>query len=214
MAASHIFVFALLLAFFSFAFASDPSPLQDFCIADKTSQVFINGVACKDPKLVTANDFTFSGLDKAGDTSKKPGFVANLVTVDLFPGLNTYGMSVERLDFAPKGLNSPHTHPRATELLTVLEGSLYVGFVTTDNKLLSKVMNKGDVFVFPVGLVHFQYNFGDENVVAFSVLSSQNPGVVRVADSLFGANPSISDDVLAKAFMLNKNTVDYLQSQF
>jgi Cupin len=75
-------------------------------------------------------------------------------------------------------------------------------------------MNKGDVFVFPIGLVHFQYNFGDVDVEAFSVLSSQNPGVVRISNSLFGSNPATQDDILAKAFMLDKKTVDYIQSQF
>ncbi|KAJ4814817.1 RmlC-like cupins superfamily protein [Rhynchospora pubera] len=207
------FMFVLVISA-SLAFASEPSPLQDFCVADNTSPVFVNGVACKNPSLVTANDFTFSGLNIPGNTSNKQGFAVNLVTVDRFPGLNTFGVTVERLDFAPKGLNSPHSHPRATEVLTVIKGSLYVGFISTDNKLFSKVMNKGDVFVFPIGLVHFQYNVGDCDVEAFSVLSSQDPGVVRIADSLFGANPAISDDILSKAFMLDKKTVDYIQSQF
>ncbi|XP_078156262.1 putative germin-like protein 2-1 [Carex rostrata] len=215
MAFSHIFLFAFFIVLsVSLVFASDPSPLQDFCVADKTSPVFVNGVACKNPSLVTADDFTFSGLHIPGDTRNKQGLSVNLVTVDKFPGLNTYGVIPERLDFAPKGLNSPHIHPCATEVLTVIKGSLYVGFITTDNKLFSKVMNKGDVFVFPIGLPHFQYNFGDVDVEAFSVLSSQNPGVVRISDSLFGSHPAIPDDILAKAFMLDKKTVDYIQSQF
>ncbi|KAJ4790988.1 RmlC-like cupins superfamily protein [Rhynchospora pubera] len=182
---------------------------------DNTSPVLVNVVACKNLSLVTANDFTFSGLNIPGNTSNKQGFAVNLVTVDQFPGLNTFGVPVKRLDFAPKGLNSPHSHPRATEVLSVIKGSLYVGFmISTDNKLFSKVMNKGDVFVFPIGLVHFQYNIGDCDVEAFSVLSSQDPGVVRIANSLFGANPEISDDILSKAFMMDKKTVDYIQSQF
>ncbi|WKA02855.1 hypothetical protein VitviT2T_021007 [Vitis vinifera] len=62
-----------------------------------------------------------------------------------------------RIDYEPYGQNPPHTHPRATEIITVLKGTLYVGFVTsyTENHLISKVLNKGDVFVFPIGLIHF-----------------------------------------------------------
>ncbi|KAJ1698097.1 hypothetical protein LUZ63_006609 [Rhynchospora breviuscula] len=97
-----------------------------------------------------------------------------------------------------------------------MEGTLYVGFVTSapDFKLFSKVLNKGDVFVFPQGLIHFQFNIGAVPAIAFAGLSSQNPGLVTVANAVFGSNPPISDDVLAKAFQLDKKTVDRLQAQF
>ncbi|OEL20308.1 hypothetical protein BAE44_0018673, partial [Dichanthelium oligosanthes] len=58
--------------------------------------------------------------------------------------------------------------------LTVLEGSLYAGFITSnmDNKLSTKVLDKGDVFVFPQGLIRFQFNNGTQNAVALAALSS------------------------------------------
>ncbi|KAK4739531.1 hypothetical protein R3W88_003228 [Solanum pinnatisectum] len=52
------------------------------------------------------------------------------------------------------------------------------------------------------------------NAVAFAGLCSQNPGVITIENAVFGSNPSISDDVLAKAFQIDKKVVDYLQSQF
>jgi hypothetical protein len=69
------------------------------------------------------------------------------VNVAQIAGLNTMGISLARIDYAPYGLNPPHTHPRGTEILAVLEGSLYVGFVTSNpgNKLFTKVLNKGDI---------------------------------------------------------------------
>jgi quercetin dioxygenase-like cupin family protein len=54
-----------------------------------------------------------------------------------------------RLDFAQGGLVPPHTHPRATEILFVVEGSLLVGFVSISNQLFATTINTGDVFVFP-----------------------------------------------------------------
>ncbi|RWR81864.1 germin-like protein subfamily 1 member 14 [Cinnamomum micranthum f. kanehirae] len=81
----------------------------------------------------------------------------------LIAGVNTLGISLARLDFALYGENPPHTHPRATDILTVLEGTLYVGFVPSNqdnNTLITKVLNEGDVFVFPIGLIHFQANIG------------------------------------------------------
>ncbi|XP_011034443.1 PREDICTED: germin-like protein subfamily 1 member 13 [Populus euphratica] len=210
------FVFLAFAA--SFAFAFDPSPLQDFCVAinDTKDGVFVNGRFCKDPKLATANDFFFSGLNIARDTSNPVGSVVTQANVAQIPGLNTLGISVVRIDYAPYGgLNPPHTHPRATEVITVLEGTLYVGFVTSnpDNRLITKVLKPGDVFVFPFGLIHFQFNVGKTKASAISALSSQNPGVITIANAVFGSTPPIRSDVLAKAFQVDKKIVDYLQKQ-
>ncbi|KAJ9170516.1 hypothetical protein P3X46_018619 [Hevea brasiliensis] len=133
-----------------------------------------------------------------------------------YQDFNTLGISLARIDFAPYGgLNPPHTHPRATEILVVLEGTLYVGFVTSNpNRLITKFLNAGDVFVFPIGLIHFQFNIGQTNAVAISGLSSQNPGVITIANAVFGSNPPINPDVLTKAFQVDKNVVNYLQRQF
>ncbi|KAJ7971851.1 Germin-like protein subfamily 1 member [Quillaja saponaria] len=209
---------AILALASSLASASDPGPLQDFCVAinDTKNGVFVNGKFCKDPKLANANDFFFEGLNKHGNTSNSVGSKVTAVNVQQILGLNTLGISLARIDFAPKGLNAPHTHPRATEILVVEEGTLYVGFVTsnTDNRLFTKVLNKGDVFVFPIGLIHFQLNVGDGNAVAFAFLGSQNPGVITIANAVFGSNPPISAEVLTKAFQVDKNVVNYLQKQF
>ncbi|TYH45790.1 hypothetical protein ES332_D11G290200v1 [Gossypium tomentosum] len=202
-----------------FAYASDPSPLQDFCVAinDPKDAVFVHGKFCNDPKLAKAQDFYYSGLNIPRNTSNPVGSTVTPVNVAQIPGLNTLGISLVRIDYAPNGgLNPPHTHPRATEILVVVEGTLYVGFVTsnTDNRLITKVLYPRDVFVFPIGLIHFQFNVGKTNAVAFAALSSQNPGVITVANAVFGSNPPINPDVLVKAFQLDKNVVKNLQSKF
>ncbi|VVA28348.1 PREDICTED: germin [Prunus dulcis] len=214
--ASKFLSLALLAITSSIAFASDPSSLQDFCVADAMNSVLVNGLVCKDPKLVEANDFFFSGLHLAGNTSNAVGSRVTLVNVAQIAGLNALGISVARIDYAPWGINPPHTHPRASEILTVLEGSLKVGFVTSnpENRLITKVLEKGDVFVFPVGLVHFQQNVGYGNAIAIAALSSQNPGVITIANAVFGSKPDISADILAKAFQVEKNTVYNFQSKF
>ncbi|XP_073002877.1 putative germin-like protein 2-1 [Typha latifolia] len=214
--AGYFVLFALLAITSPLALATDPNQLQDFCVADNMSKVFVNGVVCKDPKCVTADDFFFGGLDKPGNTMNPVGSKVTPVNVAQIAGLNTLGISLARIDFGHKGQNPPHTHPRATEILTVLDGTLLVGFVTSnpDNKLFTKTLNKGDVFVFPQGLIHFQMNIGETNAVALAALSSQNPGVITIANAVFGSKPPISDDVLAKAFQVDKKTVDWLQAQF
>ncbi|XP_071717793.1 putative germin-like protein 2-1 [Rutidosis leptorrhynchoides] len=209
-------LFGLLLATCSLALASDPGPLQDFCVADLNNKVLVNGVVCKDPDQVKAEDFLFRGLNRMGNTSNAVGSNVTAVTVTQLPGLNTLGISMARIDFAPWGINPPHTHPRATEILTVIEGSLQVGFVTSnpENRLITTVLQKGDVFVFPEGLIHFQKNVGNGYALAIAGLSSQNPGVITIANAAFGSNPDISADILAKAFQVDVNTVYQIQSKF
>ncbi|CAI0433791.1 unnamed protein product [Linum tenue] len=112
------------------------------------------------------------------------------------------GLSLGRVDLAANGgLNPPHHHPRASEIFYLIKGTLYVGFITANptHRLFAKILTAGDVFVFPLGLIHFQWNIG------------QNPGVVTTANTLFGAVPAVLSDVLAKAFQLDVATVEYLQ---
>ncbi|KAL2494283.1 Germin-like protein subfamily 1 member 11 [Forsythia ovata] len=175
--------------------------MEDLISSTPSEDDPVNGLACKDPRLVRANDFFFSGLDLPGDTSNPVGSKVTPVNVVQIPGLNTLGISLVRIDYAPWDINPPHTHPRATELLTVIEGSIEVGFVTTnpENNLYTKILEEGDVFVFPEGLVHFQRNNGSSNAVAIAALSCQNPGVITIANAVFGSNPAIPDDLLAKS---------------
>ncbi|KAG7604264.1 Cupin 1 [Arabidopsis thaliana x Arabidopsis arenosa] len=203
----------------SFAEAYDPSPLQDFCVAigDLKNGVFVNGKFCKDPKQAKAEDFFYSGLNQAGTTNNKVKSNVTTVNVDQIPGLNTLGISLVRIDYAPYGQNPPHTHPRATEILVLVEGTLYVGFVSSNqdnNRLFAKVLNPGDVFVFPIGMIHFQVNIGKTPAVAFAGLSSQNAGVITITDTVFGSTPPINPDILAQAFQLDVNVVKDLEAKF
>ena len=63
--------------------------------------VLVNGKFCKNPSLYTPDDFSFSGFDVPGNTSNQLGVHVNIVTADLMPGLNTLGVSMARIDFAP-----------------------------------------------------------------------------------------------------------------
>ncbi|XP_065853129.1 germin-like protein subfamily 1 member 13 [Euphorbia lathyris] len=202
----------------SFTSAYDPSPLQDLCVAidEPKNAVFVNGKFCKNPNDTVAEDFFFSGLNVARDTNNAIGINVTTLNVDQIPGLNTLGITLARIDYAPNGgLNPPHTHPRATETIFVTEGKLLAGFVTSNpNKHFRKTLYPGDVFVFPIGLIHFQINIAKTKGVAFSSLNSQNPGIITIGNALFGPNPPINPDVLAKAFMLDQDVVKDLQNKF
>ncbi|XP_021759895.1 putative germin-like protein 2-1 [Chenopodium quinoa] len=212
----------MVLAILSFTTdASDPDPLQDFCVATEVPEfeVFVNGKFCKNPKKVTADDFFYKGFNIPGEIKIPQGAVVTMVNYKNLPGLNTQGISIARADYAPFGVNAPHEHPRATEVFAVVKGSFYAGFVTTDNKLYDKILNEGDAMVFPRSLYHFQLNLGDTNAFAFVAFNSQNPARADVARGVFGAKgvfgttPKIYDDVLSKTFLVDKTVIEQIQSQ-
>ncbi|XP_043715330.1 germin-like protein 5-1 isoform X1 [Telopea speciosissima] len=203
----------LICAMFSGTYASDPDMLQDVCVADLTSGVKVNGYPCKKAGNVSASDFFYSGLAKAGMTNNTMGSVVTAANVEKIPGLNTLGVSISRIDYAAGGLNPPHTHPRATEMVFVLEGELEVGFITTANVLISQTIKKGDIFVFPRGLVHFQKNNADVPATVLSAFNSQLPGTQSIALTLFTSSPSVPDNVLTKAFQIGTKEVEKIKSK-
>ncbi|KAH9615282.1 hypothetical protein KSS87_014687 [Heliosperma pusillum] len=211
MAARNMLPFIFVALVFHVSYATDPTQLQDF--------LFVNGLFCKNPMAVTLDDFIFQGILTPRATNNAQGSTVTPVSATQLPGLNTLGISMARVDFGPRGLNPPHTHPRGTEVQTVLEGTLYVGFVTSNlatggNKFLSKIITKGDIVVFPQGTIHFEFNIGNTPAVSLVSFSSQNPGVITIANATFGSTPPISVDVLSKAFQLDPKIIKYLQSTF
>ncbi|GAU18005.1 hypothetical protein TSUD_51150 [Trifolium subterraneum] len=180
---------------------------MDYCIAISEDNKF----SCKNSSLATVEDFTFSGIKSAGNF-KATGFTSMGVNSNVFPGLNTLGVSFVRADFDVGGVNVPHFHPRATEVAIVLEGKIYSGFVDTKNKIFAKVLEKGEVMVFPRGLVHFQMNVGDVPATIFGSFDSQNPGLMKIPNVVFGSE--IKDELLEKAFGLNSKELSKLKKRF
>jgi len=130
-------------------------------------------------------------------------------TVDVFPGVNTQGVSHLRLDFDIGGVLPVHTHPRAAETLLVLKGSIYTGFISDDNVLYASTLEVGDITIFPKGTQHFQLNVGNGTAATFNTLTSQSPGFFMTANQVF--ETGIPSAVLEKSFGINSKTVKSLQ---
>ena len=215
MARLSFLVSAAVAALFAVAaVASDADNINDYCPADLKSMLTINGIPCKNSKDITVQDFMFSGFQIPAAVAPRgiaitPGFVG----VN-FPGLNTLGLSLARIDYDMGGLVPAHTHPRATEVLFVLSGEIYMGFVDTAGKLFAATLKIGDVFIFPKGLVHFQLETGKGKAASISVLGAQNPGVQLIASALFGSAPAIPNEVLVKGFGVSNDEVEEIKKTF
>ncbi|KAK9123834.1 hypothetical protein Sjap_013436 [Stephania japonica] len=199
MAKSIVVLSAIAMFLFAQVHAADPELVNDFAVPDGVDEGKLDGVF-----------FTYTGL-RGGAPSSTSGLGRKTVSVKDFPALNGMGLSLELLEFQPSSVNVPHTHPRGAELLFVVDGSLTVGTTDTNGKLYKNVLQKGDVFVFPKGLTHYQANFDKTNkAVAVSAFASSNAGTVSLPKNLFGSN--VPDEVLTKAFKISADTLQQLKA--
>ncbi|KAA3475125.1 germin-like protein subfamily 2 member 4 [Gossypium australe] len=169
----------------------------------------VNGYPCKNAVNVTEVDFFIGGLANSAVINNLVGSVITTANnVEKIPGLNTLGVSLARIDYQPDGLNPPHTHPRASEIIFVLDGELDVGFITTANKLISKSIKKGDIFVFPEGL-----NNGVKPASVIAGFNSQFPGTQSIATTLFTSTPLVPEHVLTKGFQIGTKGVKKMRNK-
>ncbi|GAB4853725.1 Auxin-binding protein ABP19a [Ancistrocladus abbreviatus] len=184
----------------SFFVSFSQASVVDFCVADFTLPSGPAGYSCKKPADVTVDDFVHFGLGVAGNTSNiikaavTPAFDAQ------FPGLNGLGISMARLDLAVGGVVPMHTHPGASELLIVIQGTICAGFISSANTVYLKTLKRGDIMVFPQGLLHFQINGGGIPVIAYVSFSSSNPGL-QILDFALFANNLPSDLIETTTFL-------------
>jgi|UniRef100_A0A2N9GZZ3 quercetin dioxygenase-like cupin family protein len=196
--------------------ASDPDPIQDFCIPNPKfgslrTRAHLSLLPCKNSSEATPDDFVFSGMKSAGNFSNT-GLAAISVNPSNFPGINTLGMSFLRADLKVGGINPPHFHPRATEIAYVVQGSVYSGFVDSTNRVFARVIEQGEVIVFPRGLVHFLMNVGDKPATIFGSFNSQNPGLQKIPAAIFGSG--INEKLLEKAFGLSPKQIVDMRRRF
>jgi hypothetical protein len=194
--------------------------VQDYCVPDSgvsgrplLDLALLPSYPCRNPANLTAGDFSFAGVRAAGNFSADTGFAGVSVTLAQFPALHTLGMSFARADLsAAGGVNPPHYYPRATETALVLAGRVYAGFVDSGGRIFAKVLEKGEVMVFPRGMVHFQMSVGDEPAMVYGSFNSENPGILCIPATVFGSG--INSGVLERAFGLTAPEVRRLEKWF
>ncbi|KAM7463790.1 hypothetical protein LguiA_031911 [Lonicera macranthoides] len=197
MALNSVPIAILLLTFCITAIASDPEIIQDFIV----------------PKNLTSiNNKFFTYTKTRGIFNDNPKiFTVTKASRSEFPALDGQSVSYEVLQFPQGALNALHMHPRASELLFLVRGVLEVGFVDTKNVLYEQKLKAGDMFVFPKGLVHYQYNRDDKgSAAAISAFTSASPTTVSVPTSVFGAG--IDEEILAMSFKTNGDTVKKIRA--
>ncbi|KAL8878130.1 MAG: hypothetical protein Q9198_004000 [Flavoplaca austrocitrina] len=170
-------------------------------------------------KLRTRTVFDFNSASWT-DTYAGSG---SIITADLakFPILTGLGVSVALGFLGPCGLNTPHTHPRASEFLVVTDGELQTGFVL-DNGFVNAdgdvvevrtSLNRGQGSVFPVGSTHWQFNPSCDNTTFFSALSSEDPGASQTAQTYFALSENVVNATLGFPASIDGESVAEFRSR-
>ena len=132
-----------------------------------------------------------------------------------FPALLDLGISVAIGFIGPCGMNTPHTHPRANEFLTVVEGRLQNGFIL-ENAFSNETVTTLERFqgtVFPQGSTHYQFNPDCTNVTFVAALSNEDAGVSQTAPRFFGLNPDVLNATLGFPTQLNGADIRTFRNQ-
>eukprot|EP00752_Nemacystus_decipiens_P018324 g16440.t1 len=136
--------------------------------------------------MFNPEDFAFS-LGGPEPSAPVNGFQIRGVNLNNLPALEGQGISMALVNLDACTINLPHIHPRATEMLYVIEGHMRSAFVE-ENGGEGAVVNdlyQGDVMFFPQGLIHYQQNLGCEPATFLAALNNEDPGAVTITTRFF-----------------------------
>jgi quercetin dioxygenase-like cupin family protein len=136
----------------------------------------------KQRSAFNSSDFAFD-LRQALQITAIPGVYGQLADVSTFPilGLPDTQMSVVRIFFGNDVIFPTHVHPRGTEMLYVVKGSVKVTLEAEFGSAgpIVNTLNPGQVTIFPLGLAHGEVCVsGPCEVVA--MFDSPDPGIYFV----------------------------------
>ncbi|KAK4499265.1 hypothetical protein PRZ48_009778 [Zasmidium cellare] len=110
----------------------------------------------------------------------------------VFPALIGTGVSMTVGFIGPCGFNTPHVHPRSSEINIIVEGRLGTEFIAengADPK--QNTLEKYQMTVFPQGALHTEFNPDCTDAVFVAGFASEDPGVEQAAQTLFNLDPEL-----------------------
>lgn len=142
--------------------------------------------------LLQDKDFVFDFFNASSGVVKGAGGRAVAASVSNFPALVGQGVAMTVGFLEPCGMNTPHTHPRATEILYSVNGTLTSGTIGENgSRFVFNTISPGQATVFPMGSVHYQVNEGCEPMTFVSAFNYEDPGTLSMAQRYLGLPPDV-----------------------
>ncbi|KAF7334305.1 RmlC-like cupin [Mycena sanguinolenta] len=138
------------------------------------------------------SQFVFDFFNPTAGVSTGAGGSVILANVASFPAVVGNGAAMAVGILEPCGMNTPHTHPRATEIQFNVNGTIRTGMITENGgRFIMTDLQPGQMTIFPQGSIHFQINEGCEPALFVSGLNSEDPGALQIAQRFLGLPPDI-----------------------
>lgn len=144
--------------------------------------------------LPNDEDFTYDFQNPPTELGIATGLAGRTVTANrlTMPSLIGTGSAMTLGFLGPCGMNTPHVHPRATELNIVVQGTLRTTMILENNA--RPVENTNTLFqmaVFPQGALHQEFNPDCEPTVFVAAFNDEDPGTLQVADQIFNLQGNV-----------------------
>ncbi|KAJ6560728.1 RmlC-like cupin domain-containing protein [Mycena sp. CBHHK59/15] len=142
--------------------------------------------------LPNDTQFVFNFFDPAAKATVGAGGSIVLANTATFPAVVGNGAAMAVGFLAPCAMNTPHTHPRATEIQISVNGTIRTGMITENGaRFIMTELKPGGMTIFPQGSVHFQINEGCEPAMFVAGFNSEDPGALQIAQRFTGLSPDI-----------------------
>jgi hypothetical protein len=142
--------------------------------------------------------FVFDFLNGARG-SAQGGFAVGANSAN-FPALLTGNGAMTVGVLGPCGANSPHLHPRATELQIIVQGGpVYTEFIMENGaRTVKNTVPIGSATIFPKGSIHFQQNMACEPTIFVASFDDVDPGTSQIAQNFFALDEGVVDATLGE----------------
>jgi len=145
-------------------------------------------------RLLSEEDLLFDFNNPATTNGVTTGSAGHTVAASSanFPALIGQGVAMTIGYLGPCGMNSPHTHPRATEINFSVNTTLRGGVLVENGARFAEIdIRPGTATIFPQGAIHFEMNPSCEEAMFVAGFNGEDPGVQQVAQRFFGLPPDI-----------------------
>jgi len=138
--------------------------------------------------LLKDEDFVFDFRNPLGDIQVATGNAGRTVIANrkTMPALIGTGSGMAMGFLGPCGFNTPHTHPRATELNVPVLGSLNTSLILENGvRVINAHVDTFQMHVFPQGAIHQEFNPDCGNTIFVAGFNNEDFGTSQVADNFF-----------------------------
>lgn len=146
--------------------------------------------------LLRDEDFKFDFRNPPGSVNVATGNAGRVVPANrkTFPALIGTGSGMAVGFLGPCGFNTPHTHPRGTELNIPVVGRLNTSMILENGvRVVNSLADTFQLHVFPQGAIHQEFNPDCGETIFVAGFNNEDFGTSQVADNFF----RLEQDVIA-----------------